>query len=111
MITATNIKRQGLSAKPYQPKRMMNSSASGTNSNTALLFYTACYGLAKFSIMAKAKTKTEKLRKPYYELSDAVSGFKSATVGTDAKLKGLAKKMSDLQDQIFRHLQSHYIWD
>jgi hypothetical protein len=59
----------------------------------------------------KTKTKTGKLRKPYYELSDAVNGFKSATVGTDAKLKGLAKKMSDLQDDIYRHLQSNYIWD
>lgn len=61
--------------------------------------------------MAKEKTKTAKLRKPYYELSDAVSGFKTATIGTDAKLKGLAKKITDLQDQIFRHLQSNYIWD
>lgn len=62
-------------------------------------------------MISKAKTKTGKLRKPYYELSDAVSGFKTATVGTDAKLKGLAKKMADLQDQVYKHLQSNYIWD
>jgi hypothetical protein len=61
--------------------------------------------------MAKLKTKTGKLRRPYYELSDAVYGFKTATVGTDVKLKGLAKKMADLQNQIFKHLQSNYIWD
>ena len=59
----------------------------------------------------KAKTKTRKLRSPYYELSDAIYSFKSKTVGTDAKLKRLAKKMSDLQDEIYRHLQSNYIWD
>ena len=61
--------------------------------------------------MAKEKVKTSKLRKPYYELSDAVGGFKTAIVGTDMKLKGLAKKMADLEDQIYRHLQSNYIWD
>jgi len=61
--------------------------------------------------MTKEKVKTGKLRKPYYELSDAVGGFKSATVGTDAKLKGLAKKMDNLQTEIYRHLQSNYIWD
>lgn len=61
--------------------------------------------------MAKEKVKTSKLRKPYYELSDAVGGFKIATIGTDAKLKGLAKKMADLQDQIHKHLQSNYVWD
>lgn len=33
--------------------------------------------------MPKEKTKTGKLRKPYYELSDAVIGFKSATFETD----------------------------
>ncbi|MSQ79833.1 MAG: hypothetical protein EXR21_09210 [Flavobacteriaceae bacterium] len=61
--------------------------------------------------MAKEKTKTGKLRKPYYELSDAVWGFKDVVVGTDARLKGLAKKMADLQHEIYRHLESHYIWD
>lgn len=59
----------------------------------------------------KEKTRTSKLRKPYYELSDAVIGFKEATVGTDRKLKALAKKMSDLQDEIHKHLESNYIWD
>lgn len=61
--------------------------------------------------MAKEKTKISKLRNPYYELSDAVYGFKTATVGTDAKLKALAKKMSDLQDEIHKHLNANYIWD
>lgn len=61
--------------------------------------------------MAKEKTKTAKLRRPYYQLSDSVIGFKSATVGTDAKLKALAKKMSEVQDQIYKHLQANYIWD
>jgi len=61
--------------------------------------------------MVKEKVKTGKLRKPYYELSDAVNGFKTATVGTDMKLKGLVRKMEDLQNQIYRHLQSNYIWD
>lgn len=61
--------------------------------------------------MPKEKRKTGNLRKPYYELSDAVYGFKSATVETDAKLKMLARKMGELQDEIYRHLQSNYIWD
>jgi len=61
--------------------------------------------------MSKEKTKTGKLRKPYYELSDAVYGFKDATVGTDARLKMLARKMSELQDEIRKHLNAHYIWD
>lgn len=61
--------------------------------------------------MAKQKKETGKLRKPYYELSDAVNGFKSAVVGTDVKLKELAKKMSDLENQIYKHLQANYIWD
>lgn len=61
--------------------------------------------------MAKEKVKTSKLRQPYYELSDAVVRFKSATVETDMKLKSLTKKMDDLQNQIYRHLESNYIWD
>jgi hypothetical protein len=61
--------------------------------------------------MTKKKIKTSKLRKPYYELSDAIGGFKTAIVGTDIKLKGLSKKMDDLQNQIYRHLESNYIWD
>lgn len=61
--------------------------------------------------MPKEKTKTSKLRKPYYELSDAINGFKTATGGTDAKLKALSKKMSDLQNEINWYLQSNYIWD
>jgi hypothetical protein len=59
----------------------------------------------------KKKVKTGKLRTPYYELSDAVSGFKSATIGTDVKLKDLAKKLSDLQSKIYKHLENNYIWD
>ena len=59
----------------------------------------------------KKKVKTSKLRKPYYQLSDAIWGFKSATVGTDVKLKDLAKKLSDLNDKIYKHLESNYIWD
>jgi uncharacterized coiled-coil protein SlyX len=61
--------------------------------------------------MSKEKTKIEKLRKPYYELSDAVYSFKSETDGTDAKLESLAKKMSDLKNDIYQHLQENYIWD
>jgi hypothetical protein len=59
----------------------------------------------------KKKVKTSKLRTPYYELSDAIIGFKSATIGTDVKLKDLAKKLSDLQSKIHKHLESNYIWD
>ncbi|GIV43889.1 MAG: hypothetical protein KatS3mg035_1012 [Bacteroidia bacterium] len=61
--------------------------------------------------MTKEKRKTRKLREPYYELSDAIIGFKTATEEFDPKLKELAKKMIDLQNEIFRHLQSNYIWD
>lgn len=61
--------------------------------------------------MAKEKTRTAKFRKPYYELSDAVNGFKSATGVTDPKLKELAKKLSSISDQIYKHLESNYIWD
>lgn len=60
----------------------------------------------------KEKVKTAKLRKPYYELSDAIYSFESsAAAGTDAKLKALAKKMIELQNDIHKHLQANYIWD
>jgi uncharacterized protein YdcH (DUF465 family) len=58
----------------------------------------------------KEKVKTAKLRKPYYELSDAIYGFESSA-GADAKLKALAKKMIELQNDIHKHLQANYIWD
>ena len=51
----------------------------------------------------KKKVKTSKLRKPYYELSDAVYGFKSATIGTDIKLKDQGKKYLDLQKKIIKN--------
>jgi uncharacterized protein YdcH (DUF465 family) len=57
----------------------------------------------------KEKVKTAKLRKPYYELSDAIYGFESAAA--DAKLKALAKKMIELQNDIYKHLQANYLWD
>lgn len=60
--------------------------------------------------MAKEKAKTAKYRKPYYELSDAIIGFKTAA-NTDERLKQLAKKLADVQAQIHKHLQSNYIWD
>ena len=60
----------------------------------------------------KEKVKTAKLRKPYYELSDAIYGFESsASAGTDVKLKSLTQKMIELQNDIHKHLQANYIWD
>jgi uncharacterized protein YdcH (DUF465 family) len=60
----------------------------------------------------KEKVKTARFRKPYYELSDAIYGFESATAaGTDVKLKSLAKKMIELQNDIQKHLEANYIWD
>lgn len=61
--------------------------------------------------MPKEKVKTSKLRKPFYELSDSAYAFKTATIGTDEKLKDMAKKIVELQDKIYKHLVSNYIWD
>ena len=61
--------------------------------------------------MAILKKKTSKLRKPYYQLADSINIFKLATVGTDSKLKELAKKLQDAQDKIYKHLEANYIWD
>ena len=47
----------------------------------------------------------------HYELADSINIFKLAIVGTDLKLKELAKKLQDAQDKIHKHLQANYIWD
>ena len=59
-----------------------------------------------------AKIKTVVFRAPYYELSDAIQGFKTvATQKKDAKLKSKAIKLQKELDSIHKHLESKYIWD
>ena len=60
----------------------------------------------------KKKVNTGKFRKPYYELSDSVGEFKTVSMTTkDVKLKDLAKKLYDIKEKIYKHLESNYIWD
>jgi hypothetical protein len=59
--------------------------------------------------MEKAtKIKTEKLRKPFYDLSDALFSFNEVE-NSDPGLKELVEKMTELKMEIYNHLEQNYI--
>lgn len=57
------------------------------------------------------KQKTNLYRNSYYDMSDGINAFSLAVGNNDPKLKELAKKLSGIQDQIRKHLDTNYIWD
>ena len=58
------------------------------------------------------KIKTERLRLPYYNLSDNVFYMKDAAEQLEDKtLIELANDLQRVQDRIHKHLERKYLWD
>ena len=62
--------------------------------------------------MVTTKTKTGKIRSPYYELGDKIGKLEDVAYELkDAKLKALVRELTKDRDAIGKYINAHYIWD
>jgi hypothetical protein len=60
----------------------------------------------------KTKTKTGKIRNPFYELGDKIGKLEDvANELKDSKLRALVIKLAKDRDALRKYINIHYLWD